>query len=681
VFEVMQRSPGWKRSIVATLASLSTMLAAAAPASGDGGLPARIDALEHQGDSRPREAAEALEALLVQTVPFSAERQHLLTVRGLLLAQAAEPEAADRVAQALDEWARARGASDAAAAALLVRARALLSRGNLQKADTLMTEAMARLPEQIEPAARLRFLLVHGRIKNDAGKLDEAARLLHEALTLADALGTDWQRAELRSRLAYVYYQARQLDRARSLNAEALDIATHAGDHAALGHAHNTQVFLLDERDEPEATRREMEAAIDHARRAGAKQDESLYLANLADFYLKSGQYRTALTLSEQALPLARELKDLGGETVALANIGLAHISMKDIAGGKSYVAEAIAIDERRGSSTGMSATLAELGLYLEKAGDVADAVQAYHRHRRLADEVLQRDQQKAILELQERFDAERRAKDLALLNSENDLKSAQLRRRDLQQRLWWLLAATCAGSIGLLGLLYRRVRRSNHALESTNRQLLVESERDPLTGLPNRRHFQAAMQRLCADGTLAGTVFLVDIDHFKRINDTHGHSTGDGVLTEIARRLRDTLREDDLIVRWGGEEFLVVVRALAPEQVEALARRMLGAMAGMPVRHEGHVVELTGSIGFATFPMEPTRLPVSWERAINLVDTAMYLAKAHGRNRAYGVRLLQASDESRLDEITRSLEAAWRQGEVTLTLLEGPGRDERAAA
>jgi diguanylate cyclase (GGDEF)-like protein len=677
----MRPSPGWKRVIVAALWALSTLLAGAAAAAADGGLLARIRALEHEGDSHPREAAEALEALAPQTAPFSAERLDLLTVRGLLLAQAAEPESADRVARALDEWAQSRGAADAAAAALLVRARALAQRGNLQKADTLLTEAMVRLPAATEPAARLRFLQVHGRIKDDTGKLNEAVRLLNEALTLADAVGQPWQRAELRSLLAYVCFEAKQLDRARSLNAEALDIATRAGDHAALGRAHNTQVFLLDERGGPEGNRREMEAAIASARRAGAKSDESLYLANLADFYLKSGQYRTALALSEQALPLARELKDVGGETVALANIGLAHISLKDIATGKRYVDEAIAIDERRGAAGGMSATLAELGLYLEKAGDVAGAVQAFHRHRRLADEILQRDQQKAIVELQERFDAERRVRDLALLNRENELKSEQIRRGDLQQRLWWLLAATCVGSIAVLALLYRRVRRSNHALESTNRQLLVQSERDPLTGLPNRRHFQAEMQRLAADGTLAGTVFLVDIDHFKRINDTHGHSTGDSVLVEIARRLRDTLRGDDLIVRWGGEEFLVVVRTLPPDQVEALARRMLGAMAGTPVRHQGHVVEITGSIGFATFPMEPTRLAVSWERAINLVDTAMYLAKAHGRNRAYGVRLLQARDEHTLDGITRSLETAWRQGEVTLTLLEGPGNDQAAAA
>jgi predicted signal transduction protein with EAL and GGDEF domain len=119
-----------------------------------------------------------------------------------------------------------------------------------------------------------------------------------------------------------------------------------------------------------------------------------------------------------------------------------------------------------------------------------------------------------------------------------------------------------------------------------------------------------------------------------------------------------------------------VVVRALAPEQVEALARRMLAAMAATPVHAAGHTVHVSGSIGFATFPIEPTRLAVPWERAIDLVDTAMYLAKAHGRNRAYGVRLLHARDAATLDEITRSREAAWRRGEVTLALLEGPAHE-----
>ncbi|HEX6707728.1 MAG TPA: GGDEF domain-containing protein [Albitalea sp.] len=676
------RSSRWSRAIDHLLCAAAMALAlAGVPAAAQApDLMQRIAALEHDGDSRPRQAADTLAGLETATDAFSAERLELLAVRGLLLAMASEPEAAEKVAQVLDDWARTRGSADAAAAALLVRARALAQRGNLQKADALVTEALTRLPAGAAPLHRLRFLRAQGKIKDDAGRIEDAARVLHEALALADQIGAPWLRAEVRTDLAYVFYEAKQLDRAKSLNAEALEIAGNAQDYTALSRAHNTQGILLDGSGDRDGERREMQAAIADARRAGAKSDEALYMANLADFYLKSGEYKTALQLSEQVLPLVRELKDVGGETVALANIGLAHISLKNTAVGQRFVDQAIAIDEGRGSVTGVSSLLEELGQALEKTGDAPGAVAAFHRHRRLADEILQRDQQKAIVELQERFDAERRAKDLALLNRESEIKGEQLRRRDLQQRLWWLLAATFVLSLAVLLLLYRRVRRSNRALESSNHQLLVQSERDPLTGLANRRHFQAAMKQLAADGKLAGTVFLVDIDHFKRINDTHGHSAGDGVLTEIARRLRETLREQDLIVRWGGEEFLVIVRTLAPEQVEALARRMLGAMGHAPVVHEGRSIAVTGSIGYATFPIEPTLLAVSWERAINLVDTAMYLAKAHGRNRAYGVRLLQARDESQLDAITRSLETAWREGQVTLTLLEGSAVEEQAA-
>jgi diguanylate cyclase (GGDEF)-like protein len=226
-----------------------------------------------------------------------------------------------------------------------------------------------------------------------------------------------------------------------------------------------------------------------------------------------------------------------------------------------------------------------------------------------------------------------------------------------------------------------RRVRDTNRRLADSNAQLKAHAEIDPLTGLANRRHFQTAMRQLAADGKFSGTVFLADIDHFKRVNDCWGHASGDAVLIEIARRLRAVLREPDLIVRWGGEEFLVVVRALSPEAVEALAQRMLDVVGATPVTHQGRVMSVTASIGYATFPIEPTLLAVSWERAINLVDTALYLAKAHGRNRAYGVRMLVADDEQQLDVIARSLETAWRDGHVALTLLQGPGHDEEVAS
>ena len=90
-----------------------------------------------------------------------------------------------------------------------------------------------------------------------------------------------------------------------------------------------------------------------------------------------------------------------------------------------------------------------------------------------------------------------------------------------------------------------------------------MQSERDPLTNLANRRHFLSVMQaeqaRGGAEAGFDGALLLVDIDHFKHVNDSHGHAAGDIVLCEVARRLNEAVRGDDLVVRWGGEEFLVL--------------------------------------------------------------------------------------------------------------------------
>ena len=266
--------------------------------------------------------------------------------------------------------------------------------------------------------------------------------------------------------------------------------------------------------------------------------------------------------MRRQALPLTRELKNLGGETVALANIGLAQIALRDIESGKRHLRASIDIDERRGSITGVSDSYAEMGQYLERAGDAKGAIEAWHQHRALSGQILARDQQQAILEMQEQFDAERRARELALLQRDSAIKSEALRARELEQRLCWLVAASGVLTVGVVLIGVQRVRQANRQLAHSN-ALLTAPGRDrpahrageppPLAGgdAPTWRRMAGS----------AGTVFLADLDHFKRVNDQHGHAIGDAVLVEVAQRLRTMLRDADLIVRWGGEEFLVVVQ------------------------------------------------------------------------------------------------------------------------
>ncbi len=637
--------------------------------------------IERTGRGQPRLTAARLASLVSMNQGDASTQLDALMLQGLLLANVPAEEEAEAVAHALDERFRGDGNALASAAALIVRARLAEQLGNMPRAETLIDEALAKLPANAAALTRLRFLAVQAHIRNGASKLEDAIRIGHEALKLADARGEAWRQAEVRAELAWNYYQAKQIARALSLNEEAIALAKADGNPLTLAHVSTVQGIVLEAMGDIPGEKRWMQAAIEHARAAGAKNEESLYLANLADVYLNNGEPATALRYGQQALPLLRESKNLNGETVALANMGLAQIALGQTEAGRRNVRASIDIDERRGSLTGMAQTYLEMGEALERAGELRVAIEALNQYRSLITQVLQQDQQRSILEMQEQFDNDRRTLELELLQRQSSISVEQLRARELQQRLWGLLAAGGLLSLAVAALLMRRVRDTNRRLADSNAQLKAHAEIDPLTGLSNRRYFQAAMRQLAADGKFSGTVFLADIDHFKRVNDCWGHASGDAVLVEIARRLRAVLREPDLIVRWGGEEFLVVVRALSPEAVEALAQRMLDVVGATPVAHQGRVMPVTASIGYATFPIEPTLLAVSWERAINLVDTALYLAKAHGRNRAYGVRMLVANDEQQLDVIARSLEAAWRDGDVALTLLQGPGHVEEGVS
>ena len=119
----------------------------------------------------------------------------------------------------------------------------------------------------------------------------------------------------------------------------------------------------------------------------------------------------------------------------------------------------------------------------------------------------------------------------------------------------------------------------SEHALRT-------QSERDPLTNLSSRRHLLAVMARH-AEREFQGALLMLDLDHFKRINDEHGHAAGDAVIIETARRIEQVVRGSDLVVRWGGEEFLIFAPELDPAALQHLAERLLRAIGSRPIATE----------------------------------------------------------------------------------------------
>jgi len=178
-----------------------------------------------------------------------------------------------------------------------------------------------------------------------------------------------------------------------------------------------------------------------------------------------------------------------------------------------------------------------------------------------------------------------------------------------------------------------RENERINRDLQQTQARLREQAVRDPLTGLYNRHYLNEALgrelDRACRQDLRVGVV-LADIDHFKAVNDTYGHTAGDEVLKTIGALLQRSLREYDFSCRYGGEEFLLVLPGIEPDTARKRIEQVRAAVKTTKVRFEASVIKVTASFGIAMFPTHGA----SGGALIAAADSALYAAKNGGRNR-----------------------------------------------
>lgn len=168
--------------------------------------------------------------------------------------------------------------------------------------------------------------------------------------------------------------------------------------------------------------------------------------------------------------------------------------------------------------------------------------------------------------------------------------------------------------------------------VERLNEELQYMSRIDGLTGLYNRRYWQErfdAIYKLSRRRDSNVTAMMLDIDHFKKINDTYGHQAGDKVIQTLATLIQQCIRETDLAGRYGGEEFALVLPDATAQEAMLVAERIRTAVQNTPVRHDTHSISFTVSLGLAPFTPE-TRTAMAW---LEQADMALYDAKASGRN------------------------------------------------
>ena len=193
-------------------------------------------------------------------------------------------------------------------------------------------------------------------------------------------------------------------------------------------------------------------------------------------------------------------------------------------------------------------------------------------------------------------------------------------------------------------------------------------SQRDPLTGLANRRYLRAILAReidIVARSGNSSLLLMLDIDHFKKVNDTHGHLAGDKVLQAVARCVSGCVRPQDTVARYGGEEFAIVMPDCQSAYGETVADRIRQAVAALSISVSPVMdLQVTTSVGGAFAPVWVRSTADLW---IERADTQLYLAKAQGRNRVcidqQQVVSVSAEEKSLLFGTLSLADTSWRDG------------------
>lgn len=529
--------------------------------------------------------------------------------------------------------------------------------------------------EQAHASGQLRRALVDSSnlalLLADLGDLQGCLAVLEPALTHARAAGWPPVIGTCLITLAHALVELERAPAARPVAEEAvalLQACPGSKSHLTALHSLAEAALACADLDAARQHFLQIEAAVRNDESHELRRYATLGLARVAR---AAGQLDEALALGQQALQQARDALDRVLEVDALHLLARVHLQRGQATAGSAaegllglaLLRQAMALAEEHQALSHATELLQDLATALEQAGDLASALGAM----RLAQQAAASDRARAaarqavVLEI--RFKTERA---LAEALAQRRIAELETHRAAELQALNDQLSQALATLQQTQALLLQR----NRELQGAYAQISDLSLTDLLTGLRNRRHLaqalpaaaaaclqahRAAGQPDASPGAAAGmrldiVFLLMDLDRFKQVNDRHGHAAGDAVLVQVAQRLRGVTRNQDDLVRWGGEEFLVVMRGLPRADAPAMAERLRLAVArasfgfggpdtqGPTSARTGGLARLTASVGYAPFPQDPAHPDqADWEAAIRDADARMYQAKQAGGNRCVG--------------------------------------------
>jgi diguanylate cyclase (GGDEF)-like protein len=544
-----------------------------------------------------------------------------------------DARSAEQQAREILSGAQAAGDARAVAEANRVLGVALNILGDNAGAGAALERAWQGFEALAEPS-RLALVRRHqGVMHYDLGHVDLALEHYLESLHRFEALGDAVEAAKTQANIGNVYWRSGEYGRAIEYQRAALATFESVQVPAAIaGTALNLGAALSAEaaRDDLEPEHREgllAESATMHRKALdiftalevprGVLKAE----ANLAQVKARQGDIAAAIEILLRVRTLAAEVGDSIEEGLALKRLADLSFRLGRVSEARAHALEGLELARQTDNLPDQEELLQRLSESSERLGDPAAALTYAREAAALGRQIAAADREVRLAELTRELEDHQRDQELQALRQAQALDHLEIERQRVMRN-----AAVIIGvlALGWMVLLWSKGRLR----ERSRRELELAVATDPLTGLHNRRGLRAWVgQTEVVRGDYA--VVLCDVDNFKRINDEHGHDVGDAVISETARRLRQTLRPEDEAARWGGEEFLLVLAVTDSAQALAAAERLRLAVAEKPVAAVAGGLQVTVSVGVAIGSHGQ-----GFDISVRAADQALLQAKREGKNR-----------------------------------------------
>ena len=528
--------------------------------------------------SDPLAAVDVLDEGLATDLP-AGERVELLLFRGQILRDLQSMNRAQADALAAHELAETLADPELLGRALRLKGTLAAESGDLAEALGYFLDAREILRDTGPNPHLARVVLAIGIAFSRIEEWDQAEPYLREALLLGRELEDRAIEFSALSQLAQALEALEHFEEAMDYHREALTLAHAEGAPAAVVNARASICRPLVRADRRKEAEDVCSAALDDMEALGRGRFRPTVLLGLAELSRARGQ-------SDQAIALLEE-----------------------------------AAEQASTSAPGVQRDVLPLlaDLY-EERGDHEAALATLRDYLTLRERLIDESRRRALMAREVQYQLDEREREIELLSLDQELAELTLQRRN-----WMLLGMGLAMVVlfMLAVLVWRFYQARAHRSEAL-------AGRDPLTGLLNRRGFDLLVERECAQARREGypiTLVVADIDHFKGINDSHGHGVGDQVLKALVARLHEGVRGFDSVVRWGGEEFLMLFPRASQDEVMQIVERLRDVIARHPIDTDAGPLNLTLTFGVAS-------LRTTIDDAIQRADRALYRGKAGGRNR-----------------------------------------------